>query len=438
MAARIQNNQSQLDEQPYFSCVSYNIARGSTNADISRLLWSEYQLDASPDTIRRFRKRHGLNIPGVEKVSTRINGDEAEAVCEASMEPILDDPDTMLRQRGLDPEEWYVDSPQLNMWDAPVAGGNKVTMYQTKFTAKRKHPELILQPARSDGWIAPTVNISKPGVRDSRTVVIVGDHQAPFHDTNLHRLFCEWMEYNQPDEGVHLGDLMDFPDISRHKPDPENVAYANECLQAGYDILRGVRTASPGTIWRFMPGNHDIRIRDYEIKHAPGIYELSVVATPSETSVVAHSLPHLLRLDELGIEYIDPHGPYEDGQVTLSKHLAVFHGWKASQGSGKTALDTLKQTGFSIIIGHTHRQSIVHHTTHDINRDVTTLMACEAGSMCQVDNQIVEGRRFPSFTSFPDWQSGFAVATIWDDGKFVVDLAKYVNKTLLYREQRFV
>ena len=112
-------------------------------------------------------------------------------------------------------------------------------------------------------------------------------------------------------------------------------------------------------------------------------------------------------------------------------------GWIAQQGSGKSALATLEHLGYSVIIGHSHRQSLVYKTTHDIEGDTTTLVAAEAGCMCRIDQQVRDGRKFPDFTPLPDWQQGFATVTMHPDGLFQIEHATYVNGTLLWRDQQY-
>jgi hypothetical protein len=80
-------------------------------------------------------------------------------------------------------------------------------------------------------------------------------------------------------------------------------------------------------------------------------------------------------------------------------------------------------------VGHTHRQGKVYETSWDINGDPTTLTGVEAGCMCDLNAGYVDAK--------PDWQQGFATATIYPDGKFNIDLATYVNGVLMWRDQRF-
>lgn len=433
-------SQSILDTEPYFSAVKALIERGETNATIAREI-ADPNVTPSESSIRRFRKRHGLQIPGTERAGIKINGDDATATTEVRQgPPVLDDPDKMLRDRGLDPEDWYIDAITVNEWDGPKAGGNVVTYYQAKFTAKRKRPvDLQILAPRSDGWKAP--KRAKQSSSSPTLTVVVGDQQAPFHDPDLHSAFCRWLEINQPDQGISLGDSVDFPDISRHQLDPENTASVNECLQSGYNLFRDYVDTSPDTWWRKLYGNHDERIRNLLLDRPKNqaLYGLKRPDTPEEKGEEVLELSHLMRLDELGIDLVLPHGHYDLGQINLSEKLAVRHGWLARKGSGTSALATLEHLGYSVIVGHTHRQSMVHDTKHEITGKIRTITAVEAGCMCRIDQtpDPIDGRIWPNYTPAPDWQAGFATVQTWPDGYFKIDTATFVNKTLLYRGERY-
>lgn len=441
-------NSSPLDEPAVADFISRLVRAGETNASIARQVSRGFDLDTTRDSIRRFRSRHDLHIPGTEPSYTSIRGDEAECRTRVSTDGDTD-PDRMLRERGLDPEDWYIDSITVNEWEGMEASNtdpdtglrynNKATLYQTKFTAKRKQPYAGLMPPRTDGWTAPA-RYKQPST-EPQLVVICGDQHAPFHDKHLHDLFQQWLGYNLPDRGVVLGDLGDFPDISRHRQDPENQAFAQECLQSSYDVFRDYVRASLDTEWDYLIGNHDVRIRNYCIENAPRIYGLRTVDTDDSPGEAIHTMSHLMRLDELGVNLVDAHGSYEWGQVELSEHLAVRHGWLARKGSGATALATLNETGYSVIMGHTHRQSTVFKSQPEIDGEQRTTVAVEAGTMCRIDPRGTfdeKGRRFPNYDSgHADWQRGFCTAAIFSDGRFKVDLASYVNGTLLWRDQRY-
>lgn len=438
-------SQSNLDRDDIRTAVSEWIKCGETNASIVRLVGQHFDVTTSEKSVRRFRKRYSLQPRGFEPDWTQVDGDRGEV--SITTVQVIQDPDTMLRQRGLDPEEWIIDSGlRVNEYQGPASaehaektGENKITYFQTRFSVTRKNPESQIVAARSDGWAAPPRKARSLGAIP-RLVVVVGDQQAPFQDPALHRCFLQWLEENKPHEGVSLGDSVDYPEPSRHPDDPENTASINECNQSGYDLFRGYVNSSPDTEWTKLPGNHDERIRNLTLKPKVrslyGVKRAQLLDGPKEPSVL--NIEFLLRLDELGIKYIDPHGKYDLAEHRLSDKLAVRHGWIARQGSGASALETLKHTGYSIIIGHTHRQSMVEKTIYDIDEYPKVLTAVETGCMCRLDTEVnADGRYWPNYSPLPDWQQGFATAVVWPDGKFKIDLATYVNGELLWRDQRY-
>lgn len=447
------NQQSKLDKEPTCSQLKTEIREGSTNATLARCF------DTSEAAIRRFRRRHRINPDGIQSAYTRIEDDKAEAVTEAEpvhseddLRRILTDPDKMLRQRGLDPEDWVITHLTPNMWDGPTSaksqergGPAKVTYYQTKFTCVRKRPpELQIMAPRTDGWIRPAANYVRHPEGKSQTVVVVGDQQAPFQDKNLHIKFCAWLRDVRPHRGINLGDTVDLPDIRPgHRIHVAHTAHINECLQSGYDIERGYVDASADTYWEMLYGNHCERMLNIlsdaaqaEIRNMVGIKRPTTPESPGEELL---TLEHAMRMDELGVKVVKPAGPYTRAAILLTDKLAVRHGWIARKGSGASALASLEHLGYNIIVGHTHRQSQVYKTVHEISGEIRTLIAVEAGCMCRVSQvpDPEDGRVWPGYTDEPDWQQGFVTAEIWPDGFFKTDLATYVNGVLLYRGQRY-
>lgn len=432
-----QQNQSPLDSEPFRTAITEEINKGETNTSIAaRINKQHWDIQTSPNSISRFRKRHGLGVPTREKSGFSVKNDDAMLITPVKAGCHMDDPDAMLEERGLDPLDWIIIGVTVNEWDGPIAEGSKVTYHQMKLQLKRRRPELQILPARSEGYKPPVKfsNLDKP----TFLYVVAGDQQAPFHDPALHEAFCAWLRDNEPDGGILLGDLMDLPDISRHRLDPENTATVNECIQSGYDIIRDYVEASPTTTWEKIPGNHDERLRNI-ILDKPSVsplYGVKQADSEEEDGQVALSPEFLLRLDELGVKYINPDGAYDLAQININENLAVRHGWIARQGSGASALATLDHLGYSVIVGHTHRQSIVYKTHHDIDGKIKTLTAAEAGCMCRVNQQPQDGRKWPNFTPLPDWQQGFSTVTIHPGtGFFRIENATFVNGTLLWREQ---
>lgn len=421
-----QSQKSPLDD--HRPLIESMVAQHHTKSSIVRHLGG-LGVETSTDSVRRAVKRWGTiqkDPGGVENPGLHIQGDEAVVTSEFIPDP--GDAQAICEKRGLKVEEWDLYAITVNEWEAPMEGGGTKTMQQLKIQLRRKSPLDLPQPARSEGvYKRKQPKLAKPG-KKGELVVLVGDQQAPFHDRELHSHFISFLNEVKPERGVLIGDTVDFPDISRHRLDPENTATVQECINAGYEIIRDYVDASPKTHWTKLAGNHDERIRNSIIDQLVRMHGVKRAEVPGRSEHSVHSVAHLLRLDELGVDFLEPNGGYEHMQVNLSPFLAARHGWIARRGSGASALATLQHLGYSVIVGHTHRQSLVHKTTHDINGDLTTLAACETGCMCQIKDGL-------SYAVNPDWQNGFATATIWPNGRFKIDLATYVNGELLWRDK---
>lgn len=387
----------------------------------------------SEKSIRRALKRWGAP-PAPDQTSFKIDGDTVEITSKPSSKLIS--PEELLRERDLDPEEWEVTSLIVKEYSAMTSdkafGHNQVVpMKYLSISCKRKKPASWVFPAQGPAPTYVRPKYTRPNPEGVKLVVFTGDQQAPYHDENLHRLFCEWLNYNHPEEGVLMGDTVDLPDISRHRQNPEWHVPVQECINSGYLILSDYVQASDLTEWVKLEGNHDERIRIRLLEYMTNLYGLRQADVPGQDpSAPAYSIRSLLRLDALGIALLPANGAYTHAQHKVSPYLAARHGWLAKKGSGTSALATLEHLGFSVLVGHTHRQSIVHKTTHDIDGKPYTLAAAETGCMCRIDEGL-------GYAVSPDWQNGFATAEVWPDGTFHIDLATYIDGKLYWRNQRY-
>lgn len=358
-----------------------------------------------------------LWIPEYEPDFT-ISGDNATVNTPVTPSAEVSDAETYLKERGLDPDDWEIERLRVGKWGPPGT-----EQEQLRFEVRRKKPKEILLPARAEGY---RYNGSiATGYNQERLVVCVGDQQAPFQDKHLHECFLAFLEDQQPAEGVLLGDTIDLNDISRHRKNPDRAASVQECVNAGYNLLRDYREASVNTSWKKLAGNHDERLRNIFIDKLADFYGTTRAQVDGEELPV-HSVEFLLRLDELGIEFIDPAGPYDQAQINITPYLAARHGWLTKQGSGATALKSLEALGYSIIVGHTHRQAIVKKSVHDIDGNLHNHVGVEAGCMCEVGL---------GYAVAEDWTQGFVTVSVHEDGKFNVDLATYTNGKLYWRDE---
>jgi len=399
----------------------------SINQVVAKL--SKLGVKTSDRSIRRAIHRWGTSSnAGVEQPYIKIQGDTAKIVSNVYSDTYAIE--QLICDHGLDPDEWQIEKPQFFSKET-----DKGVIKQVSVSLKRIEPYDIIVPARiPSDYTKPKVKKSKLK-RDKKDkpelVVFVGDQQAPFQDDHLHGLFCQWLADHEPDRGVLIGDTIDLPSISRHPATPELDAGVQKCIDVGYQLIRDYVESSESTSWTKLEGNHDFRLRRAVIDNIRDFYGLRRAKGRNEVpESPLLDVAHLLRLDELGIEFIRPNGSWEQAQVEVSPHLAARHGWLAKKGSGTSALASLEHLGYSIVVGHTHRQSLVYKTKHDINGKPATITGVETGCMCRIEGGL-------GYAVAPDWMNGFATAWVWPDGTFKIDLATYVNGVLYYGDKRY-
>jgi hypothetical protein len=409
------------------------VTAGYSTSEIINALAHQHRIKTSRRSLdRAFRRwsvtpnRHSQEVEkdGPLKPGFSLDGDNAEATSPTGEQYV--EPEAIMREYGLDPADWEVRGLRLNNWNSPTGE----VLRQVRVSLTRVRPLKVVLPAEEAASYRRTGMRYKRPHSGPELIVFVGDHQAPYVNWTLHELFCQWVEENSPTRGVIMGDLVDFPDISRHPENPEWHVGAQECVNSGYKVLHEVVAADARVEWHMLMGNHDERIRSRLLSHQTNLYALRPAQRGEEREIPIWHLSRLLHLEDLGINLIEPNGKYTHAQYMVSPHLAARHGHVVRKGSGSSALGTLEEFGFSMVVGHTHRQSIVHKTTHDINGHTTTLAGVETGCMCRIEEGL-------GYTPAPDWQNGFATASVWPDGTFKIDLATFVNDTLYWRDQRY-
>jgi hypothetical protein len=340
----------------------------------------------------------------------------------------LANPEQIIKDRGLNPDDWDFQGLVDNEWDSPTGE----TLYQRKLTLRRKNGGELILPARTDG---PKFKVpKKKNIKSEGSLFVVkGDEQAPFHDEKLHDKYCTFLADNDVHTIIDVGDGMDLPDISKYKSNPEveYKARVNNCLTISYELRRDERIAAPDAEIYEMPGNHDIRLRDFILSQVPELHGLKRAQIEGQEEDSIFNIGFLKRLDEIGVKWLETDGPYEHGEFIVSDKLSVRHGHKAVKGAGKTAHKVLEEVGYSTIHGHTHRLGIVYKTTFDIHGEPTILAAAESGCLCDVEKTGL------GYNPFPDWQPGLITATVFPDGSFALEPAIWVNGKLLWRNKKY-
>lgn len=334
-------------------------------------------------------------------------------------------PEALLKRVGLNPDEWRITNVKAR-------GGHYGNPQEPNSQLRLEvSVQPILAPAFKLPELAGWKPLPKPKPRKGKgpkTTVVCGDHHVPHHDKTLHRLFCEFLADEQPDEIEMNGDLFDFADISRHRQMPATgpageypyTNSVNECLQAGFNVAADYRTASPNSRIRVKFGNHDIRLYHALVDNLKGLYDI----TAANDEVPALSLRKLARFDELHIELIEK--DWEKATTRVNRRLTALHGYSTAKNPGDKMLTEL--TG-STLQGHSHRLSLNYRTSHDPDDGTETRLAGECGCMCEIEEGL-------GYATAPNWQQGFIIVKSWADDDFTVAPAIYLPGRLLLPDGR--
>jgi len=329
-------------------------------------------------------------------------------------------PDELLEAHGLDPEEWAVARVRGNRWGDPNQPNHQLRVDAIPRAS-------VFTPIDPADWEPPPKPKRRAEDGGPRKVVICGDHHCPYEDKTLHALFLQFLEDEQPDEGVLLGDLLDFSSISRHRRGKVRPpATVNECLKAAMRVLRDYRHASPNTFWTLLPGNHDDRLDHLQIDNAGGLY--GVAPGGGETldgesdETASLSIKRLLYLDELGIDLITE--DFNRAKYLLGRKITLRHGYLSGKNASANMLNKITR---STVQGHTHRLRLIYKTEHDEHDDdqpTATRIGAEAGCMAEIRHSLYYGDE-------EDWQQGALLAHLWPDDDFTLAPVPYVPGRLL-------
>lgn len=397
---------------------------GSTPNKLAKA-WADFGLPPLPDGRPAIRTDGARAAREQYKPGLKIKGDAATLVTEPTPYD-LGDIDALLRDRGLDPDDWDVVDAVVNEWDANagLVDGDPVVLKlrQLKVRLKRRLDLDWLFPASEveKRWAPPKLKARKGKPRKPTLAVVCSDQQAPYHDERLHQAFCRWLLDVQPQLGALAGDLLDNPTISRYGDRPRWNAGPQECIDAGFRILSDIRDANPATRWMKIRGNHDIRLEAELLGRAERMFGLKPADIPGTEQVAGYSLRNLLHLDALGIELVGVEGDkWEVAEMTLAPGVTVTHKLPTKEKANRVQR--------TILAGDAHRQTLRRVTFWD-GDDARIETLVEVGCMCEIQDGL-------GYVRHPDWQPGFATVLIFPDGATHVEFAKWTGTRLIWRGQ---
>jgi predicted phosphodiesterase len=313
---------------------------------------------------------------------------------------------------------------------------------------------IVLTPAWEDGpqWQpvdrAAKVPISLPKLSKrktkTKTAVILPDVQFgyrrdidtaaldPFHDEQAIAAALKVVQHVDSDVVVHLGDFLDFATFGTYEQEAGFALTVQPAIDRAHRFLAEVATAAPRAKQVLLEGNHDRRLQRAIMRNALSAFGIRKANAPDTWPVL--SVPYLLRLDELGVEYV---GGYPAGIYWLNDRLACIHGSKV-RSSGSTAALVVDDERVSTIFGHVHRIELAYKTRR-VRAGARVSLAASPGCLCRIDGAVpsTKGSTDPLGRPVPaveNWQQGCAVVTYRDgDQPFALELVPIFDGQITFR-----
>lgn len=210
-------------------------------------------------------------------------------------------------------------------------------------------------------------------------------HIWPGPESTVLRAFKKLTAELKPSAVILNGDVLDFPQISRHPPIGwESAPSVKDEIEAAQDHLNEIAQASGRAKKIWTLGNHDAR------------FETRLATVASEYKGLK------------GIHLSDFFGQWEKGwSAWINEDVVCKHRWKG--GIHATHNNTV-QAGTTMVTGHLHSQKVTPFTDYNGTR-----YGIDTGCVADTDH-----KAFVDYTEDAplNWRSGFCVLT-WRDGRLM-------------------
>lgn len=234
---------------------------------------------------------------------------------------------------------------------------------------------------------------------------------VPFHDRLAIDCFLQLAAHLQPDIIVLLGDWNDLPEwTDKFVRSPAFMRLTQPAIEEGHYIRRRLRETCPDARIEEHEGNHEKRMPDFLAVHLAAAAHLKRADELHMPPVL--SIPYLLALDALGIEWI---GNYPNDDSWLNDELRLIHGDSASRIPGGTARKYVEESEESVIFAHIHRRESASLTKRT-RTGIRTVEARGIGCLCRIDGGV------PARSERNNWQQSVAVVDYTEDDHNIYDV----------------
>lgn len=347
-----------------------------------------------------------------------------------------------IRSRGQDPDavtfSWGVTSnPGGGYWNKllnvrPISAdsdGPEWPVIQAASPVEVNARAPLVKPARNNLMLSLKCADTQIGFR----ALPDGTFEA-FHDDRAMAVFAEVCRQEQPDSIIILGDLLDLPSQGKYVQEAGFARTTQMALDACHTWLATLRAVSPDSKIVIIEGNHDKRMQNFIEQNALAAFGLKQANMPDSWPVM--SLPNLLRLDDLNIQYQDayPVAAYWDDEGTRN-----IHGTRANSRGSTTSQYSQELPHISTWAGHSHRAEITYKTVIGNNGDRLETYTANPGCLCRTDGAVpsVHGALHSDGSSawlVEDWQQGFG-SLLYGAGEAWPQVWRIHSGRALYRGQ---
>lgn len=319
----------------------------------------------------------------------------------------------LLDSAGVDGKDWLVTKYVVNKWDA-VAKDGTTELFQVKAWLERRpdffsktvkpvhvYPRKYVRRKDPD-QVALIIPDSQHGFRRIKGELI------PIHDRRCIDLAIQVCDYLKPDEVVLLGDMLDLAAWSTKYSASPDLRYTTQpSLLELHWFLQSLRGCGDH-VMTYLAGNHEQRIQKALTEKLDEAVDLRPVGRNVEHPIL--SIPNLLSLDDIGVEYIEPYGK---AYWLFDDLVRCHHGNTVRTKGGQTVTAMLSSgTTSHEIVGHIHRREFASRRIPSAGGFVT-VNAMSPGCFCRVDTEI---SLVPAFGGKPvDWQQAMGIVYKYGD-----------------------